>query len=55
MPAKRERGVLKVAEAGAMSARSLGRHALKGVSGDREIFMPISPAEFAGLIGLRAA
>ena len=25
-------------------ARSLGRHALKGISADQEIFVPISPA-----------
>jgi adenylate cyclase len=31
-------------EAGAIFARSLGRHALKGVSDDQEIFVPIGPA-----------
>jgi adenylate cyclase len=31
-------------EAGGFAAQSLGRHALKGVGGDQEIFGPISPA-----------
>jgi adenylate cyclase len=31
-------------EAGAISARSFGRHALKGVGSDQEVFGPISPA-----------
>src|SRR5579859_660391 len=32
-------------KAGGMSARSFGRHALKGVGADQEIFGPISPAK----------
>jgi adenylate cyclase len=31
-------------KAGGMAARSLGRHALKGVGADQDIFGPISPA-----------
>ena len=34
--------------AGGISARSLGRHALKGVGADQEIFGPISPAGVPG-------
>jgi len=29
---------------GGIAARSFGRHALKGVGADQELFVPISPA-----------
>jgi adenylate cyclase len=35
-------------QAGATAARSFGRHTLKGVGGDQEVFGPISPASLPG-------